>query len=46
MRKTLQLEGSVDGWSQEQMENFIEEQQISAVRPAASIILQISVSST
>ena len=42
----IELEGSVDGWSNEQMVNFIDETECAAVLPAASTTSQISVSST
>ena len=43
--KGIELEGSVDGWSQEEMTAFIEEHQIPCPT-CGNIILQISVSST
>ena len=42
----IELNGSVDGWSQEQMMNFIEEHKIPSVLPAENIILLKSVSLT
>ena len=42
----ITLEDSVDGWSQEQMKNFIEEHQMYHVRPVENIISRTSVSST
>lgn len=41
----IELDGAVDAWTQEQMKNFIDENQIH-VRHVESMTLQISVSST
>ncbi len=43
--KNIPLETSVDGWTNEEMQDFIAEHSISCP-PAVPIILQISVSST
>lgn len=43
--KGITLQSSVDGWTQEEMKNFIEENQVPC-RAVASTILQTSASST